>query len=161
MKSKLTNLVKYRKSSELQALEDIVDKLEAITLAYEGATESSVLEIPHDRYVELRYNIHVRQLVDSEDILFEEEACAKQLIANIDFDENIVLAVRFDQGEGFPVHTHEVQETLRCLQGSYKDGVSNIVYSEGQRQIVPPYQLHSFIPLEKGFAIVELIKQQQ
>lgn len=159
MKSKLTNLVRYRKSSELQALEDIVDKLEAISLAYEGAAQSSVLEIPHDRYVELRYNIHVRQLVDNEDILFEEEVCAKQLIANIDFYENVVLAVKFDQGEGFPAHTHEVQETLRCLQGSYKDGVNNVVYNEGNKQVIPPLQLHSFIPLEKGFAIVELTKQ--
>ena len=158
MKNRFANALGFKKSAALQALEDVIEKLEQVELRYQGSMNTSILEIPHDRYVELRYNIFVRQMVDETDILFDYESCADTIIQNIDFDENIVLAVKFDQGEGFPAHSHQMQETLRCLKGSYKDGVNNVVYNEGETQIVPALQLHSFIPLEDGFAIVELRK---
>lgn len=156
---KFRDILRYKKPNSLQEFEDVLDRIEQIHLQYHNSAHTSVLEIPSDRYIELRYNVFARQILSPEDILFHYEACASSIINNIDFDENVVLAVKFDEGEGFPAHTHNVQETLRCLKGSYKDEVANIVYTEGDIQEVKPLQLHSFMPLEKGFAIVELYKQ--
>lgn len=158
-KYKFRDVLRYKKPSGLQEFEDAMSRIEEIHLQYHNSTHTSILEIPNDRYVELRYNIFARQVLSPEDILFDYEMCASNTVKNIDFDNNVVLAVKFDEGEGFPAHTHNVQETLRCVKGSYKDEVANIVYTEGDTQEVKPLQLHSFMPLERGFAIVELYKQ--
>lgn len=157
--NKLKDILRYKKPTGLKEFEDALDKIEQIHLQYHNSAHTSVLEIPSDRYVELRYNIFARQVVDNEDVLFDYESGMKHVLNTIDFDENVVLIVKFDEGEGFPAHSHTVQETLRCIKGSYKDEVANIVYTEGDIQTVKPLELHSFMPLEKGFAIVELYKQ--
>jgi len=150
----------HTKTKELEKFSRAIEKLEEVVLLYDMLPlHPSALEIPSDHYVELRYNIKARRLKSGKDIQFGHEVIYSDAINQADFENNIVLLIQFDLGEGFPAHHHLVKELIRCLKGSYKDGMSNITYTEGDTQYIYPLQIHSFVPLEKGFAIIELQKK--
>lgn len=157
------------KSNILEAIDNAEKRLAKIAISYadpvvlSGTFErakflssEAYISIPSSTYVEVASGIFDRIIENPTDIKFKEEEEFADKIAKMDFVNNFVLMVKFNQEGFFTSHYHLTEETIHCLKGSYIGDTSGTIFRKGDVQIIPPREVHVFKPISPGFALIEL-----
>jgi len=122
--------------SENRALKEFSTKITELE-NYVNQHVTDVAEYP-DTYTDVKKDIKVRTIKNIEDLTHPEEKEYSDAFSACDFVNNLVMALKFEQREGFPTYNECIQDVIKHLKGKY--------------------ELHSFIPVKKGFIIVQLKK---
>jgi tryptophanyl-tRNA synthetase len=91
-----------------------------------------------ETYTDVKKDIKVRNIKNIEDLAYPEEKEHRDVFSACDFVNNLVLALKFEQRDKMLDNHSCVQEVINYLKGRH--------------------ELHSFIPVKKGFIIVQLKK---
>lgn len=152
----------------LFALSELEKKLFRVPISYNKNTEASIMvgsdsyiSIPSDRYIEVARGVFDRVIEGPDDIKFEHEEHWKDYIKKADFDNYINLFVKFKEGGSFKPHYHPVVEIIKCLQGAYIGTVQRTLFNAGETQFVEAYEVHIFEPVDDGYCLISLKKEEK
>lgn len=156
----------------LRSLEELEKSLYRVSLNFPYANmfvrdEGSAVLIGQDTfislssagYVEVAPKIFQRVLERPDDLKFDDERQFAAEIRKHDFENNLIIFVRFRHGGAFKPHYHMTEQRIRCLAGSYVGAIDGHVFHAGEVQVVPPKQIHLFQPIQDGYAVVEQAKK--
>lgn len=91
-----------------------------------------------DTYTSVKKDVKVRNIKSAEDLTDPDEQEYSDAFSACDFVNNLVMALKYEHREGFPSYNECIQDVINYLKGKH--------------------ELHSFIPVKKGFIIVQLKK---
>ena len=164
---RIINLIFFKEKPEseqrgLKALEEIEKQLYRVPYSQDKAAvevaHDGFISIPSDRYIEVAKGVFDRVVESPKDIRFAFEKPWRRKLKSIDFDNYIVLFVKFKTGGLFDLHYHPVIEKIHCLKGSYIGTPKGHLFAAGDVQHIPAYVTHLFKPVDDGLAIVCLKK---
>ncbi len=114
------------------------------------------VEIPSDRYVELSPGISNRLMISAQDFLYGWEKIFEPIALQLDFERQKVILNRSAKTGYFSRHYHPEKETLYCVQGAFREVVSNQMVKSGERIAFEPFQAHEVSFLEDTLIILSL-----
>jgi quercetin dioxygenase-like cupin family protein len=155
-------LLTLNKPSAIDALDAAIYTLqmqlaagkESLVNANFFSTREYVL-IPHHEYSPIEEGIYTR-LITREDTLCDWELAYSNTVTSQDFDNYMVVGIKFQAGKGIPSHFHETDETVIILKGAVEiDNVGSVI-SAGTKLVIPSGHVHRFRPVEDGFGLLLL-----
>lgn len=150
----------------LKGLEEVEAALHRIPLSYQEGQKAAIrvgkesyISIPDDRYIEVAKGVFDRVVKNADDVTYEHEKPFARKLKELDFENYVVVFVKFKQGGDFKAHYHPVIEYIHCLEGSYVGTEEGHLFSAGDLQIIPAFEVHVFRPVDDGYCLIALKKE--
>lgn len=120
------------------------------------------LKIPFDKYITVGKGVRDRRLRSPEDIQTELEAKYKDTIKDLDFENNEVIFVEFDDNVSMKFnddefHKHDFDEQFLMLEGSARM-FENKWFDAGDKVFIPANTPHCFDRSKKGCCLIMIPK---
>jgi len=117
-----------------------------------------LIDIPTDKYLEIKTGIFDRSLISSDHLINEEEDVFKDAISNIDFDKFRVLLNYSKQGTIFDTHYHAEPESIIVASGQIQETLSGTDLSYNEVIRFESMQPHRILNLTDTRLIILLEK---
>lgn len=114
------------------------------------------VEIPSDRYVDLAPGISDRMMTAPDNLVYSWEEIFTPIALQLDFSKQKVILNRSAKNASFIRHYHPEKETLYCVQGKFRELLSNRVIKAGELIAFEPFQAHEIHFLEDTLIIISL-----
>jgi quercetin dioxygenase-like cupin family protein len=116
--------------------------------------------ISSKKYTEVAPGIYDRVIRSKDATIYEWEKDVLKILSEETWKDYVVIICKFDTQSKLEYHTHNTEERITLLEGSYF-GTENKLFKKGDTQIIPAHTLHQFVPVENGKAIVLLKKSHE
>lgn len=128
-----------------------------ISASYVGAEQ--YISIPSDKYIQVAPGVWDRRIREADQFISEDEKQVFETALDLfNFDENIIILVRFSQDANFPEHYHTENESFYLIDGKVSMGEDFGDIKKGESITIPARHPHIFKAKEAGQCIIGLKK---
>ncbi len=117
-----------------------------------------LIDIPTDKYIEIKPGIYDRTLESSDHFISEEEKIFKDALNNIDFEKFRVLLNYSKEGTIFETHYHAEPESIIVAEGQIQETLSGTILSDNEVIRFESMQPHRILNLADSRLIILLEK---
>lgn len=117
-----------------------------------------LIDIPSDRYLEIKEGMFDRIIRHKEDLIEEWEKVFIEYLDRINFDRYKVILNRCTHNALFPLHYHIERESIICVAGSVIEMVNKVVLKKGDRIDFEKMEQHEILALEDAMLILLIEK---
>ncbi len=119
----------------------------------------NAVDIPSDKYFEIVPGIFDRIIHAKDHFIHEWEIIFKNALKQIDFTKYKVILNHSKKGSIFKMHYHVEPETLVCVNGSFREELTNKTILAGESIEFASMQPHEVTTLEQSYLIIMIEKR--